>query len=263
MKKFRSALKAEIGVFFPTLVLKPLEVLNPKVPLAPYPQRRVLMALVRELCGDAEVLVDVFVNFDCDLDSSNLYERLVNALVRVAQGLPGIHDLTGTEAAREAVLKAEALECLSDSLGALGDWVDRRLLRPLPGDDAEERGDRVPREGDARRVPTGPDGDAGGTPGDRAPGGALVSRASSRGIDVAGVELKRASKLEYQEAVALFNKKAKKGVAALQKIGRLGREPAEIAASLRSAPGLDKGVVGDYLGAVSYTHLTLPTILLV
>ena len=75
MKKFRSALKAEIGVFFPTLVLKPLEVLNPKVPLAPYPQRRVLMALVRELCGDAEVLVDVFVNFDCDLDSSNLYER--------------------------------------------------------------------------------------------------------------------------------------------------------------------------------------------
>ena len=248
LKKFRSALKAEIGVFFPTLVLKPLEVLNPKVPLAPYPQRRVLMALVRELCGDAEVLVDVFVNFDCDLDSSNLYERLVNALVRVAQGLPGIHDLTGTEAAREAVLKAEALECLSDSLGALGDWVDRRLLRPLPGDDAEERGGRVPREGDARRVPTGPDGDAGGTPGDRAPGGALVSRASSRGIDVAGVELKRASKLEYQEAVALFNKKAKKGVAALQKIGRLGREPAEIAAFLRSAPGLDKGVVGDYLG---------------
>ena len=62
LKKFRSALKAEIGVFFPTLVLKPLEVLNPKVPLAPYPQRRVLMALVRELCGDAEVLVDVFVN---------------------------------------------------------------------------------------------------------------------------------------------------------------------------------------------------------
>ena len=35
-------------------------------------------------------------------------------------GLPGVADLTGAEAAREAVLKAEALECLSGMLEALG-----------------------------------------------------------------------------------------------------------------------------------------------
>ena len=82
---------------------------------------------LHKLCGDAQLLVDLFVNFDCDLDSSNLFERLVNSLVRVAQGLPGVADLTGAEAAREAVLKAEALECLSGMLEALGGWVDDML----------------------------------------------------------------------------------------------------------------------------------------
>ena len=31
---------------------------------------------------DGQLLVDLFVNYDCDLESSNLFERLVMALVR-------------------------------------------------------------------------------------------------------------------------------------------------------------------------------------
>ena len=38
-----------------------------------------------------------------------------------------MNELTGNEAAREAVLKAEALECLSGMLGALGEWIDVQL----------------------------------------------------------------------------------------------------------------------------------------
>ena len=51
-------------------------------PLAPYGQRAILLSCLRVLCADAQLLVDVFVNFDCDLDSGNLFERLVNSLVR-------------------------------------------------------------------------------------------------------------------------------------------------------------------------------------
>ena len=76
-----------MGFFFPMLMLKPLEVVH-GAPLAPYPQRAILLMGLRQLCGDAQLLVDLFVNFDCDLDSANLFERLVNSLVRVAQGLP-------------------------------------------------------------------------------------------------------------------------------------------------------------------------------
>lgn len=38
-----------------------------------------------EACKDGQMLVDLFVNYDCDLDSSSLFERMVNALVRLAQ----------------------------------------------------------------------------------------------------------------------------------------------------------------------------------
>ena len=37
-------------------------------------------------CEAGQLLVDVFVNYDCDLEGANLYERLVLALVRLAQG---------------------------------------------------------------------------------------------------------------------------------------------------------------------------------
>ena len=126
LTKFRTSLKAEVGFFFPMLMLKPLEVVH-GAPLAPYSQRAILLMCLHKLCADAQLLVDLFVNFDCHLDASNLFERLVNSLVRVAQGLPGVTDLTGAEAAREAVLKAEALECLSGMLAALGGWVDDQL----------------------------------------------------------------------------------------------------------------------------------------
>ncbi len=44
-----------------------------------------MLRCVRELCRDGQMLVDLFVNYDCDLEGSNLYERLVNGLVRMAQ----------------------------------------------------------------------------------------------------------------------------------------------------------------------------------
>jgi len=57
---------------------------------------------------------------------------------------------------------------------------------------------------------------------------------------VTGIEQKKASKLEYQEAIALFNKKPKKGIAAMQALGRLGSSPPDIAEFLRDTPDLDK-----------------------
>lgn len=46
-----------------------------------------MLRCLREACGDGQLLVDLFVNYDCDLNSSNLFERLVNGLVRAARGL--------------------------------------------------------------------------------------------------------------------------------------------------------------------------------
>ena len=256
LTRFRKSLKAEVGFFFPMLMLKPLEVVH-GTPLAPYSQRAILLMCLHKLCGDAQLLVDMFVNFDCDLDSSNLFERLVNSLVRVAQGLPGVADLTGAEAGREAVLKAEALECLSGMLEALGGWVDDMLGT---GEAKTAAAAAAKAKASAAMDAAGGGGEGGGGGGMRVGSGGTLAdddAATTASSEVSGIEQKKATKLEYQEAITMFNKKAKKGIAMMQRMGRLGTSPEEIAEFLRRTPDLDKTVIGDYLGEREEPNLTV------
>lgn len=62
------------------------------------------------------------------------------------------------------------------------------------------------------------------------------------------VESKKAYKLGFQEGVALFNKKPKKGVAFMQEQGMIGESPRDIALFLAKTTGLNKTMIGDYLG---------------
>lgn len=55
-------------------------------------------------CESGQLLVDIFVNYDCDLEGANLFERLVLALVRTAQAAPSASD-TPAAAAEEAHLR--------------------------------------------------------------------------------------------------------------------------------------------------------------
>ena len=227
-------LRLQIGYFYPLLMLKPLEVVI-GAPLAPYTQRQILLQCHRVICGDAQLLVDLFVNYDCDLDSSNLFERAVNSVVRVAQGLPGTAEQTGAELARESMLAGDALGCITKLLETLGGWVDDKL-GVGPAADAAAKARKLAAKASANNDENNEDGDGDGDEG---------NEGSS---SVVGIERAKASKAEYQRAIALFNKKPKKGVALMQKIGRLGETPLEIAAFLRHTPDLDKTVIGDYLG---------------
>lgn len=49
-------------------------------------QRFVVIRCLRAQCESGQLLVDLFVNYDCDLEGQNLFERMVLALVRLAQG---------------------------------------------------------------------------------------------------------------------------------------------------------------------------------
>lgn len=51
---------------------------------------------VSHLClSDAQSVVDIYVNYDCDLNAANIFERLVNDLSKIAQGRGG-HELGTT-----------------------------------------------------------------------------------------------------------------------------------------------------------------------
>jgi brefeldin A-inhibited guanine nucleotide-exchange protein len=45
----------------------------------------VIQTLTR-ICADAQSVVDIYVNYDCDLNAANIFERLVNDLSKIAQG---------------------------------------------------------------------------------------------------------------------------------------------------------------------------------
>ena len=223
LTRYRAYLKAEIGFFFPMLLLKPLELVE-GAPLSAYNQRATLVKGFQIICADSQLMVDLFVNYDCDLDSQNVFERCVLSLVRIAQGVD-VSQASGPEAARESVLKLEALECLTTLVASLDDWV-----RVQSGGDAstsDSQHDVVEESESGFSTPL------------------KTSSPADLGDSIAKL---KADKQEFQEGITLFNKKAKKGLAYLQSIGRLGTSHNEIAEFLRTTPGLDKTVVGDYLG---------------
>ncbi|GFH25081.1 brefeldin A-inhibited guanine nucleotide-exchange 2-like, partial [Haematococcus lacustris] len=108
LKNSGSSVQA-VGVFFPIILLKPFEtasaVSGPPSSSAAAAQsaaaaasaqggiptaasllyKSTLLRVLNEMCRDGQLLVDLFVNYDCDLDSLNLFERMVNGLVRTAQ----------------------------------------------------------------------------------------------------------------------------------------------------------------------------------
>lgn len=74
--RFRAGLKAEIGVFFPMIVLRVVE----NVAQPNFQQKMIVLRFLDKLCLDSQILVDIFLNYDCDVNSSNIFERYVMCL---------------------------------------------------------------------------------------------------------------------------------------------------------------------------------------
>lgn len=73
VSRFRVGLKAEIGVFFPMIVLRVLE----NVGQPNFPQKMIVLRFLEKLSVDSQILVDIFINYDCDVNSTNIFERYV------------------------------------------------------------------------------------------------------------------------------------------------------------------------------------------
>ena len=73
VSRVRAGVKAEIGVFFPMIVLRVLE----NVAQPNFQQKMIVLRFLEKLCVDSQILVDIFLNYDCDVNSSNIFERYV------------------------------------------------------------------------------------------------------------------------------------------------------------------------------------------
>jgi len=52
--------------------------------------RKNLYFMLLCICADAQCIVDMYVNYDCDLSLANIFERLINDLSKIAQGRQAI-----------------------------------------------------------------------------------------------------------------------------------------------------------------------------
>ncbi|CAA6663381.1 unnamed protein product [Spirodela intermedia] len=210
ISRFRPGLKAEIGVFFPMIVLRVLENVS-----QPNFQQKMI------------ILVDIFINYDCDVNSSNIFERMVTGLLKTAQGVPpGV--TTTLLPPQDATMKLEAMMC---------------LLR-IPDSDSPKRSEATENNSENGIDIPIPDGKV------EEPSEAVDSHPEPGNGTTESVsfEQRRAYKLELQEGISLFNQKPKKGIEFLIKSRKVGETPEEIAAFLKDASGLNKTLIGDYLG---------------
>ncbi|CAA2985242.1 brefeldin A-inhibited guanine nucleotide-exchange 2-like [Olea europaea subsp. europaea] len=236
VSRFRAGLKAEIGVFFPMIVLRVLE----NVAQPNYQQKMIVLRFLEKLCVDSQILVDIFLNYDCDVNSSNIFERMVNGLLKTAQGVPpGV--ATTLQPPQDATMKVEAMKCLVAVLKSMGDWMNKQLRIPDPHSTKKyEDAENITEPGSIALV--------NGNADDPTEASDSQSEASSEVSDVSTIEQRRAYKLELQEGISLFNRKPKKGIEFLINANKVGNSPEEIAAFLKNASGLNKTLIGDYLG---------------
>ena len=98
----------------------------PAVDLA---QRSVALRCLSGACENGQLLVDIFVNYDCDLEGANLFERLILALVRTAQAAPSSADSPAA---------AASFVCMSMQTAQPLIWLTRRATSSCVEDGSAE-----------------------------------------------------------------------------------------------------------------------------
>ncbi|KAM0918975.1 hypothetical protein ACQ4PT_008410 [Festuca glaucescens] len=226
--RFRSGLKEEIGIFFPMLVLRVLEnVLQPS-----FLQKMTVLNFLEKICKEPQVTIDIFVNYDCDVDAPNIFERIVNGLLKTALGVPDGSTTTLT-VAQDQTFRIESVKCLATVIKSMGSWMDQQLRI---GESSE-----VLSSVDNHNIQNGEEGT--GMDHD------MQSESSSSDVsDSSSLELRRAYKIELQKGIALFNRKPSKGIDFLIRSKKIGQLPEDVASFLISTAGLNATMVGDYLG---------------
>uniref|UniRef100_A0A8B9PBM6 ADP ribosylation factor guanine nucleotide exchange factor 2 n=1 Tax=Apteryx owenii TaxID=8824 RepID=A0A8B9PBM6_APTOW len=194
---------------------------------------------------DAQCVVDIYVNYDCDLNAANIFERLVNDLSKIAQGRSG-HEL-GMTPLQELSLRKKGLECLVSILKCMVEWSKDLYVNP---NHQTTLGKTEMSEGKCL--------DSGGR---RSSVSSLDSTVSS-GVGSVGTqtaipddpeqfEVIKQQKEIIEHGIELFNKKPKRGIQYLQEQGMLGTTAEDIAQFLHQEERLCSTQVGEFLGESS------------
>ncbi|XP_046857690.1 brefeldin A-inhibited guanine nucleotide-exchange protein 2-like [Xenia sp. Carnegie-2017] len=76
----------------------------------------------------AQTVVDIYLNYDCELVLSNIFQRLINDLSKVAQGRQAIE--LGATQVQERSIRIKGLECFVLILKCMVEWSRDLYFKP-------------------------------------------------------------------------------------------------------------------------------------
>ncbi|RAL43783.1 hypothetical protein DM860_014284 [Cuscuta australis] len=210
--RYRQSLKGEIGVLFPLIVLRTLgeQDLNLKTDV---------LRMLEKVCKDSQILVDLYVNYDCELKAPNLFEHMVTTLSRIVQGAQNA-DMNSAASSLISATKMLSLQCLVTVLRSLVEWENCQ-----PGPLIVNQGKQSFEEGLSGKHDD-------------------VTCKETLPCDF---EKMKAHESPIEVAVSEFNRQSSKGIEYLISSRLVERSPASVAQFLRNTPNLDKAMIGEYL----------------
>eukprot|EP01061_Rhynchopus_euleeides_P007844 TRINITY_DN1689_c0_g2_i1.p1 TRINITY_DN1689_c0_g2~~TRINITY_DN1689_c0_g2_i1.p1 ORF type:complete len:1588 (+),score=764.32 TRINITY_DN1689_c0_g2_i1:206-4765(+) len=236
ISKFKDNLKREVGFFFTNVFFQILESAN-----SSYQQKIMVLQVLHKVCETPQTIIDIFVNYDCDMQSVNIFEIMVNHLSRLLQGR-GVQG-AGLEATKlDQDMRMIALRCLVMIVRSICLWTERfsEAEAAVAEEDQPVTGGSMLDTPVAGRTQSGTleteeNADEATTP-------------AGRQQDTQDeVQRAKAHKKEMQDMIAVFNKSSKKGVQMLWDSGSLEKDTKSVARFFREQAGLSKDGIGEYL----------------
>lgn len=80
LENFKQHLKSEVEVFLSTIFIRILESEN-----STHEHKLRVLEVFHNICKDPVSQIELFVNYDCDFEATNLFSRMVAALARMAK----------------------------------------------------------------------------------------------------------------------------------------------------------------------------------
>ena len=81
LNNFKEHLKTEIGLFLEQVFLKILNSEN-----ASYHHKILVLEVLNRITQNCVTTIELFINYDCDVDSTDIFARIIESLARIAQG---------------------------------------------------------------------------------------------------------------------------------------------------------------------------------
>ena len=212
---FKDHLKTEYEILFNSILFKLLESEN-----STYELKLQVLEVFHKICKDHTSLIEFFINYDCDLESTNLFGRIVHGLAKVAKN----------STLKEDKVRKMGIEGLVVILSSMMVQKDQSI-------GCAESSPKYDTDNVVNTSPTFAKEDE-----NLQNANEIINNA----VDT--FDRKQKMKEAVDVGITKFNLSAKKGLKYLTEVGHIEKTPKSVGKFLLYEERLDKTMIGDYLG---------------